>query len=37
MWSVSSAFTSALKQLDSAPQFRAAAKLAPGPLLENAL
>jgi hypothetical protein len=32
MWSLSNAFTSALKQLDPVPQFRAAAKL--GPFLE---
>jgi hypothetical protein len=32
MWSLSNAFTSALKQLDPVPQFRATAKL--GPFLE---
>jgi hypothetical protein len=32
MWSLSNAFTSALKQLDPLPQFRATAKL--GPFLE---
>ena len=33
MWSLSNAFTSALKQLDPVPQFRATAKL--GPFLES--
>jgi hypothetical protein len=33
MWSLSNAFTSALKQLDPVPQFRATAKL--GPFLET--
>jgi hypothetical protein len=34
MWSLSNAFTSALKELDPIPQFRATAKL--GPFLECA-
>jgi hypothetical protein len=29
VWSLSNAFTSALKELDAVPQFRATAKLAP--------
>jgi hypothetical protein len=33
MWSLSNAFTSAFKELDAIPQFRAAAKL--GSFLEN--
>jgi hypothetical protein len=34
-WSLSNAFTSALKELDAVPQFRATAKL--GPFLERAV
>ena len=34
-WSLSNAFTSAFKELDAVPQFRATAKL--GPFLEQAL
>lgn len=33
MWSLSNAFTSAFKELEPVPQFRAAAKL--GPFLEK--
>ena len=35
MWSLSNAFTSAFKELDPIPQFKATAKL--GPYLERAL